>query len=340
MVVRSLAGMQPAMTIERSTPDAVTRAAEAVRQGRLVAFPTETVYGLGADATNPRAVATIFEVKKRPRFNPLIMHVLNGKEAARHAMWERDAAALTEAFWPGPLTLVLPRRGGSPIVDLATAGLPSVAMRSPAHPVARALIEKAGVPIAAPSANRSGHVSATTARHVAEDLGNAPATILDGGPCRLGIESTVVDLTAWWPEMLRPGAISQADVERVLGRKLAARTAGALPKAPGAMASHYAPRARLRLNAREMRPGEALLAFGSNGPAHDGLMLNLSPTGDLVEAAANLFSALRSLDATGVATIAVAPVPRGGLGEAINDRLARAAAPRPAEVRGIRPMAG
>lgn len=308
---------------------AIAAAASEIQQGGLVAFPTETVYGLGADATNGRAVAAVFAAKIRPRFNPLIVHVPNASVAMSHANWTPEAAALAQAFWPGPLTLVLPRLAHTPIAELVSAGLPTLAFRSPSHPVARALIEAAGVPIAAPSANRSGHVSATTAAHVAQDLGGAVHLILDAGPCALGIESTVVGLAGERPTLLRSGAISRAEIERVLGRALTRGPAEGHPEAPGGLPSHYAPRAALRLNATDPSPGEAFLGFGPAASAAGALTLNLSPAGDLLEAAANLFAHLRALDASGVTVIAVAPVPDTGLGEAINDRLRRAAAPRP-----------
>ena len=239
------------------------------------------------------------------------------------------AERLAEAFWPGPLTLVLAKRPASPIAELATAGLPTVALRVPSHPVARALLEAAARPIAAPSANRSGHVSATTAQHVAADFGDRLALVLDDGPCRHGIESTVLDVTGDDLVLLRPGAVTAEAIAAVVGRvPLAAAAAGDRPLSPGQLASHYAPAAVLRLEATSVAPGEALLAFGRNVPPHDGPMINLSAAGDLIEAAASLFSALRALDASGAGRIAVLPIPDHGLGTAINDRLRRAAAPR------------
>jgi L-threonylcarbamoyladenylate synthase len=317
------------MPIVAATDAAIAAAASALRDGRLVAFPTETVYGLGGDATNGRAVAAIFAAKGRPRFNPLISHLADIAAAEPHAVLDARARKLAEAFWPGPLTLVLARRAGSAICDLATAGLETVALRVPAHPLARALLAAVGRPIAAPSANRSGHVSPTTAAHVLADLGEAPALILDGGPCAHGLESTVLDVTGRDVAMLRPGALPAEAIEALLGaRLLRALDGGDRPLSPGQLASHYAPRARLRLEAHDVRAGEALLAFGTAPPATPGASFNLSPAGDLVEAAASLFAALRALDATGAATIAVMPIPAAGLGEAINDRLRRAAAGR------------
>jgi len=315
-------------------PNAIAEAAAHLRAGRLVAFPTETVYGLGADATQGRAVAAIFAAKGRPRFNPLIAHVTGAEEAERHAIFTPLAVRLAEAFWPGPLTLVLRRRPASPIADLATAGLDTVAIRVPGHAIAQALLAAAGVPVAAPSANLSGHVSATRAEHVAADLGGRVAMILDGGPTTVGLESTILDATGAEPVLLRPGAGAAEAVERAAGAAGGGRGGGARPSSPGQLASHYAPRAGLRLGAREVFPGEALLAFGPNPPATDGPAINLSPAGDLAEAAANLFAALRQLDDAGARTIAVTPIPETGLGEAIADRLRRAAAPRRAENAG------
>ena len=314
------------MPIRPATADAITDAAAALREGRLVAFPTETVYGLGADASNARAVASIFEAKGRPRFNPLIIHIANPEEAARFAVLDAQALALAAAFWPGALTLVLQKLPNCTIADLATAGLETVALRVPSNRVAQALIQAAARPIAAPSANRSGHVSPTTAAHVDADLGDKVAIILDDGPCPIGVESTVVDVSGPEAVLLRAGGVTREAVEAVLGARLALHTnVAARPSSPGQLASHYAPRAAVRLNATSVSAGEALLAFGSAVPPHDGPMVNLSPTGDLIEAAANLFAALRELDASGAPTIAVMPVPAQGLGEAINDRLRRAA---------------
>lgn len=322
------------MPIVSPTPDNIAAAAQALRRGELVAFPTETVYGLGADATNSRAVARVFEAKGRPRFNPLIAHVADLAAAERIAYVSAQARTLAEAFWPGPLTLVLRRRPAGRISDFVTVGLETVAVRVPAHPVALALLQAAEVPVAAPSANRSGHVSPTLASHVQDDLGDAPAFVLDGGPTRLGLESTILDASEAAIVQLRAGALPAEAIERVLGRPVVRASeavdpaTGEVPIAPGQLASHYAPGAPLRLDAVEVRPGEALLAFGPQVPRHDGPAFNLSPSGDLVEAAANLFAALRVLDAARPVAIAVMPIPDHGLGEAINDRLRRGAAPR------------
>ncbi len=311
----------------RIAAETIEDAARVIRAGGLVAFPTETVYGLGANALDGEAVARIFEAKGRPRFNPLIAHVASREEAGALAEFGEEAERLARAFWPGPLTLVLRRREGAGLCDLVSAGLPTVALRVPSDPVARALIKAAGVPVAAPSANRSGRVSATTAAHVAADFGEAVDVIVDGGRCPAGIESTIVGLAGEAPMLLRAGAVSRAGIETVLGRPLAMPGGGATPQAPGMMTSHYAPRALLRLNVAAPQPGESFLAFGPS-PVANGHSLNLSERGDLREAAANLFAHLRALDAVETAAIAVAPVPDEGLGEAINDRLRRAAAPR------------
>lgn len=304
---------------------AIGEAARVIRAGGLVAFPTETVYGLGADATQGQAVAAIFEAKGRPRFNPLIVHVAGLDAAAGLAVFSAEALALACAFWPGPLTLVLPlcTRPRFPISGLVTAGLDTVAIRVPAHPVAQDLLAAAVVPIAAPSANKSGRVSPTTAQHVDADFGRELGMILDAGPAEAGLESTIVTLLPE-PTLLRPGAVAREDIEAVLGSRLANWRQGEV-QSPGQLLSHYAPRAAVRLNASEARPGEALLAFGPLAPKE---ALNLSPAGDLREAAANLFASLRELDARAPSGIAVMSIPETGLGEAINDRLRRAAAPR------------
>ncbi|MBU2582197.1 MAG: threonylcarbamoyl-AMP synthase [Alphaproteobacteria bacterium] len=313
---------------------AVAEAARIIETGGLVAMPTETVYGLAADAANGLAVARIFEAKGRPRFNPLIVHV-TGLDAARGlGCFTDEAERLAQAFWPGPMTLVVPRRSGVPISDLVTAGLSTLAIRVPAHPVAKALLAECGRPLAAPSANRSGHVSPTTAAHVAADLSGRVEMILDGGPCQVGIESTVIDVSGDTALLLRPGGISADAVANALGLpRLASADSAAFdphaPKSPGQLASHYAPKAAIRLNVTAPEPGEAVLAFGPDVPATGGPVVNLSETGDLREAAANLFAALRTLDRSGCNSIAVLPIPGEGLGEAINDRLLRAAAPRP-----------
>jgi L-threonylcarbamoyladenylate synthase len=322
------------MTTVEASESAIREAARLLREGRLVAFPTETVYGLGADATNGRAVAAIFEAKGRPRFNPLIVHVASLAAAEELAEMPTAAQRLATEFWPGPLTLVLKRHEKSPLSELVSAGLDTVAIRVPDHPIARALLAAVGVPLAAPSANRSGRVSATQARHVAADLGDKVAMILDGGPTAHGIESTVLDATGERIALLRPGAVPADVIEAVIGEKLVRRASDAArPASPGQIESHYAPNAHLRLEARNVNEGEALLAFGQGAPLTNGPSINLSPSGDLIEAAANLFAALRVLDASGVAVIAVMPIPDEGLGEAINDRLRRAAAPRGSAVR-------
>ena len=314
------------MAILEATSEAVAAAGAALRDGALVAFPTETVYGLGADACNGRAVAAIFAAKGRPRFNPLIVHVPDIDAVARLGRLTDKGRQLAEALWPGALTLVMAKQAGCPVADLATAGLDTIALRVPAHPVAQMLLRAADRPIAAPSANRSGHVSPTTAAHVEADFGASVAIILDGGPAPIGLESTVVDVTGEEPVILRLGGLARDSIASVLGRPVAlAQGEPGKPASPGMLARHYAPATRLRLEVREVRDGEALLAFGLAVPKYGGAMINLSPSGDLVEAAANLFSALRALDATGATAIAVMPIPHTGLGEAINDRLRRAA---------------
>ncbi len=315
------------MTTLTATPDAIEQAAAILRAGGLVAFPTETVYGLGADATSGLAVAALYAAKGRPSFNPLIVHVPETAAAAAIAEMTPLAHMLAEAFWPGPLTLVLARRPHRIIADLATAGLDTVAVRVPAHPVAQALLRAADLPIAAPSANRSGHVSPTLAAHVAADLGVHVQLILDGGPTRIGLESTVLDATGSDPVVLRLGAVTAEDIARITGRPVILDVGNddTAPASPGRLTRHYAPNTSLRLNANEVRAGEALLAFGANVPSHADPMVNLSRAGNLAEAAANLFAALRDLDASGAAAIAVMPIPTHGLGAAINDRLTRAA---------------
>ena len=320
------------------TPDApaVARAARALAAGSLVAFPTETVYGLGADATNGAAVARVYEAKGRPSFNPLIAHVAATAAARALARFPLAAQRLASAFWPGPLTLVLPKLADCPVSELATAGLDTIAVRVPSHPLARAILTAFGRAVVAPSANRSGHVSPTTAQHVLADLRGRIELIVDGGPTPMGLESTIIACLDR-PVLLRPGALPRADIEREVALAEVPPPAASpniddVPITPGALPSHYAPRARLRLDAQRVEAHEALLAFGPTpaaGAERAAAVLNLSRSGDLIEAAANLFSHLRALDASGAATIAVMPVPRAGLGEAINDRLARAAAPRP-----------
>jgi L-threonylcarbamoyladenylate synthase len=297
--------------------DGIVRAAQILREGGLAAFPTETVYGLGADACNGKAVAGIFAAKGRPRFNPLIVHVRDVDEAGRYAAFLPTAQTLARHFWPGALTLVLPRASDA-LSDLVSAGLPTVALRVPAHPIAQRLLEAAARPIAAPSANPSGRVSATTAAHVAEALEEKVDIILDGGPAMLGLESTVIGFDGDKPVLLRPGAIARADIEALVGPL---EKAGSAIQSPGQLESHYAPAAHLRLNVSEPDTGEVLLGFGPAPKA----MLNLSAGGDLKEAAANLFAMLRKLDKS-APRIAVMSIPETGLGEAINDRLRRAAA--------------
>jgi L-threonylcarbamoyladenylate synthase len=319
---------QPATRVLRAAPDAIETAAGILKTGGLAAFPTETVYGLGADAANGEAVARLYAAKGRPAFNPLIAHVGSLALARKLGRFGTEAERLAAAFWPGPLTLVVPRQPGAPVSDLAAAGLDTLAIRMPAHPVAQALLAAFGGAIVAPSANRSGHVSPTDAAHVLADLRGRIDLILDGGLCPVGVESTIVACLDT-PTLLRPGGLAREEIERVLRHPLAsaAQAAEDAPLAPGMLSSHYAPRARLRLNALAPEPGEALLAFGP-APANAETALNLSPRGDLVEAAANLFSHLRALDASGAPRIAVMTIPNEGLGEAINDRLARAAAPK------------
>jgi L-threonylcarbamoyladenylate synthase len=314
------------MPIAEPTQESVLRAAAIWRRGGLVAFPTETVYGLGADATSDKAVAAIFAAKQRPSFNPLIAHVLDAKAAQALVQWNERAEKLAQAFWPGALTLVLKRRADCKLSLLMSAGLDTAAIRVPAHPVAQGLLRAVGLPIAAPSANRSGAISPTTAQHVAQSLGDKVELIIDGGPCLVGLESTVVDLSGDTARLLRPGGIARERIEALIG-PLAAADAGAL-HSPGMMESHYAPSLPLRLNASGASNIEGLLAFGPKAPSGAGLTYNLSPSGDLTEAAANLFAMLRALDRPGLERIAVMPIPNEGLGEAINDRLKRAAAPR------------
>jgi L-threonylcarbamoyladenylate synthase len=305
------------------------QAATALREGKLVAFPTETVYGLGGDATNDRAVAAIYEAKGRPSFNPLIVHVGNLSAAGKLVELNGDAERLARTFWPGALTLVLPRRAGTKISLLVSAGLDSVAIRVPAHPAAQGLLMMAGLPLAAPSANPSGKISPTRAEHVASTLGGKVAMVIDGGPCRVGIESTVLSLLDSQPRILRPGGITAAQLSEVLEQEIGTGPDGAAqaPRSPGQLESHYAPGLPIRLNAVSVEPGEVLLAFGPNPPAAH-VMRNLSPSGDTVEAAANLFAMLRELDLPAYRGIAVSTIPDTGLGTAINDRLRRAAAPR------------
>lgn len=311
-----------------ASPRGLRAAAGLLRAGELVAFPTETVYGLGADARDERAVAGIYAAKGRPSFNPLIVHVAEPEAAEGLVEMPAAARALAARFWPGPLTLVLPRRADAGLAERVTAGLPTVAVRVPAHPVARDLLVAFGGPLAAPSANPSGRVSATTAAHVMDGLGGRIAAVVDGGACPVGLESTILGFEGAAAVLLRPGGIPAEALEAALGAPLGRPEAHRIT-APGQLRSHYAPAVAVRLDAEGPREGELWLGFGP-GPASGGL--NLSPGGDLAEAAARLFSCLRELDARaaaeGAAGIAVAPIPREGLGRALNDRLARAAAPR------------
>jgi L-threonylcarbamoyladenylate synthase len=326
---------QQVTRVAKADRAAIGEAVRLLAGGALVAFPTETVYGVGADATNGQTVARIYEAKGRPTFNPLIAHVIDLEAARALGRFSADAARLAEAFWPGPLTLVLPRTAACPVADLATAGLDSIAVRVPNHIVARAILETFGKPVVAPSANRSGHVSPTSAAHVLADLGGRIELIVDGGSTPVGVESTVIACLDE-PVMLRPGGLTREAIERALVKPLARRRAeitgvDEAPLAPGMLVSHYAPRTPLRLDATTVEAGEALLAFGPKlAHQHERAVrvLNLSQRGDLIEAAANLFSLLRALDSAGAKTIAAMPISHDGLGEAINDRLARAAAPR------------
>ena len=311
---------QPTETLT-ATPQGIARAARLLQDGALVALPTETVYGLGADARNGEAVAGIYAAKGRPSFNPLIVHLPDIDTAKRYVDWTEEADRLAQAFWPGALTLVLPLKPDSGLSSLVTAGLPSLAVRVPAHPAMRQVLQELGGPVAAPSANPSGKISATTADHVLAGLDGKIAAVLDDGACPVGLESTIIGLTGPRPALLRAGGLPSEAIEATLGQRLEV-VDGAEIIAPGQLASHYAPGAAVRLNARTAGPGEVLLGFGEMI-----CDLNLSPSGDLTEAAAKLFDHLHQLDATGQ-TIAVAPIPDHGLGRAINDRLARAAAPR------------
>jgi L-threonylcarbamoyladenylate synthase len=318
-----------------ASDSATALAARCLKQGGLVAFPTETVYGLGADAANAAAIARLYQAKGRPAFNPLIATVGDLDAATRIGRFDAQATTLANAFWPGPLTLVLPKTADCPVAELATAGLDTVAIRVPAHPVARAILRAFGAAVVAPSANLSGHVSPTTAAHVRSDLEGRIDLIIDGGPVEVGVESTIVGCFEA-PTLLRPGGLPREAIERVLGRRLLRPPADAesdsgQPLAPGMLASHYAPRTRVRLNASHVEAGEALLAFGEQalpGTERAAAVMNLSPRRDLAEAAANLFGYLRALDARCAQAIVVMPIPDEGLGEAINDRLRRAAAER------------
>ena len=327
------AGAPRQTRIAPATPDNIDAAAATLRAGGLVGMPTETVYGLAGLAASDAAVAAIYAAKGRPVFNPLIAHFADAGSAAHEAQFNASAQKLIAAFWPGALTIVAPVSAGCRVSLLARAGLDTLALRVPAHPVARALIEAAGAPLVAPSANRSGGVSATRAEHVAGDLQGEIDWILDAGPSPLGVESTIVACIGETVRLLRPGAISREALEAALGSPIAAEATGdaKAPLAPGGLDSHYAPRARLRLAATDLGEIEAALDFGGAFAGNREARLerlDLSPTGDLTEAAANLFAHLRALDAKGALQIAVAPIPEYGLGAAINDRLRRAAAPR------------
>ena len=318
--------MATATRVKPVTDSSVAEAASLIRTGQLVAFPTETVYGLGADARNNRAVARIFEAKGRPQFNPLIVHIKDLTEAHSYAVLDEGATQLAKKFWPGPLTLVLPRRSGSKISELVSAGLDTVALRAPAHPTACRLLELANAPVAAPSANRSGNLSPTTADHVSKNLGDEVALILDGGPCPVGVESTIIDWSVTPPALLRPGGIAAEEIEKETGPL-------GIPdpltvRAPGMLPNHYSPVTPVRLNARRCQANEGLLAFGPNPVTGAKVTKNLSPTGDLVEAASNLFAMLHILDTSNCITIATMSIPEHGLGLAINDRLRRAASDR------------
>jgi L-threonylcarbamoyladenylate synthase len=298
---------------------AVPDAAEALRRGGLVLMPTETVYGLAADAANPAAIAAVFEAKGRPRFNPLIAHVTGLEAARRFGVFDDRAARLAEAFWPGPLTLVVPITDADAVCDLARAGLDSVAVRAPAHPLAQALLDAFGGPVCAPSANRSGRPSPTTLEDALDEIAGSVQAVLDGGPCTVGVESTVLAVLDGPVRLLRHGGLARESIEAVVG-PLAEAEAEDARRSPGRLVRHYAPEARVRLNAACAEPGEAFLRFG------DGVddPLSLSPAGDVRQAAQRLFSCLRAADRLGPTAIAVAPVPERGLGEAVNDRLRRA----------------
>jgi L-threonylcarbamoyladenylate synthase len=320
--------LRPAQKEMAADAEGIAEAARILRLRGLVAIPTETVYGLAADATSDEAVARIYAAKRRPSFNPLIAHVPSLEAARGQGVFSTEALRLAEAFWPGPLTLVVPLARGATVCAASRAGQQNIALRVPAHPIALAVISAAGRPLAAPSANRSGLVSPVTAAHVARDFANEIDLILDGGRCPIGLESTIIACLDLCPRLLRPGGIARTDIEAVLGHALGGSGRSGPVRAPGMLASHYAPRAKLRLEATELEGREAGLDFGGFFGA-DKNVLDLSPGRDLAQAAANLFSFLRELDARAPACIAVAPIPHEGLGEAINDRLSRAAAPRP-----------
>ncbi|MCF4165285.1 threonylcarbamoyl-AMP synthase [Zavarzinia compransoris] len=328
MTPQTLAPIKPPVA------ETIAQAGRLLKGGFLVGLPTETVYGLAGDATSDRAVAAIFAAKGRPGFNPLIVHVADAADAPALAIVPPVAQALIDAFWPGPLTLVLQRRADCPVSLLASAGLDTLALRCPAHPVARAVIRAAGVPLAAPSANPSGRLSPTSARDVADAFPeDRVALVIDGGATPVGVESTIVGLFGDRAVMLRPGGLSRAEIEAVTGPLAEAGDDADAPRSPGRLLSHYAPGLPVRLDATGVAPDEALLAFGAGVPEGALVVENLSPRGDTAEAAANLFAMLRRLDRSGARAIAVMPIPATGLGEAIRDRLARAAAPREAPSR-------
>ena len=308
--------------IAQPTPEAIARAVRLFKAGGLVAMPTETVYGLAADASNPEAVARLYEAKGRPRFNPLIAHIASLGLAEQEGQLHAQARKLAEAFWPGPLTLVVGIAPSATVCDLARAGLDSIALRVPAHPVAQSLLTAFGGPLVAPSANPSGQMSPTRAEHVLADMDGKLDLILDGGPCMAGVESPIIDARGAQPALLRPGSLDADRIEAVWPGLVRPQLDASAPTSPGQLLRHYAPKAKLRLNADAARSGEAFLGFGPGDAT-----LNLSPSGDLAEAAANLFTLLRQLD-TAYDAIAVAPIPNHGLGEAINDRLTRAAKDR------------
>ncbi|ODS01605.1 translation factor Sua5 [Methyloceanibacter marginalis] len=316
------------MPVLPATEEAISQAAQALARGEIVAFPTETVYGLGADARDARAVTKVFAAKDRPRFNPLIVHVPDIAAAETYAPFDDTARKLAEAFWPGPLSLVLPKRPASGIADLVTAGLDTMALRAPNHAIAQALLKQRSCPSLRPPPTGPGGISPTDATHVAAELGDLPAMILDGGPCARGLESTVVRVTGETPALLRLGAVPRQEIEAVLGHPIALADEDAPIASPGQLVRHYAPNTPLRLDATEVEPDEALLAFGPSAPQGALTTINLSAAADLAEAATKLFASLRALDQSGASRIAVMPVPDQGLGEAINDRLRRAAKAR------------
>lgn len=327
---RSISARTQSTQVLAADASGIAEAAGQLASGGLVALPTETVYGLCADATDARAVARIYDAKGRPSFNPLISHLPDMRAAQMQGLFNAPALALARAFWPGPLTLVVPISPSCTVSELARAGLSTVGLRVPDHALMRQVLAEVGRPVAAPSANRSGHISPTEAAHVLSDLGGIIDAVMDAGPCEIGVESTIVACVGGAPHLLRPGAITRAEIEAVIGQPLAMGHASAdAPIAPGQLESHYAPDARVRIDAQAPLAGEAWLGFGPEPDLSKAVAaLNLSPRGDLVEAAANLFGHLRKLDASETKRIAVAVIPGVGLGEAIRDRLLRAAAPR------------